>query len=127
MFDRLVGVETEYALRCPDRGRGAGRLTNAALFERLRANVARKVPVAAAIVPENGWFLASGGSLKMERLPFYSFMPSSGLVEGATPECRGPGQVLLYQRAQDVLLARAARGDGTPDAVLLKSNHDGHA
>ncbi|HYT91907.1 MAG TPA: proteasome accessory factor PafA2 family protein [Gemmataceae bacterium] len=127
MFDRLVGVETEYALRCSAHGTDGGRLTNAALFERLRANVARKVPVAPAIVPENGWFLASGGSLKMERLPFYSFMPSSGLVEGATPECRGPRQLLLYQRAQDVLLSRAARGEGTTDAVLLKCNHDGHA
>jgi proteasome accessory factor A len=54
-------------------------------------------------------------------------IPSAGLVEGSTPECRGPRQLLLYQRAQDVLLSRAAAGGGDDgDAVLLKSNHDGH-
>jgi len=32
-----------------------------------------------------------------------------GLIEGATPECRGPLQVVRYQRAQDQLLSQCAR------------------
>ena len=32
-----------------------------------------------------------------------------GLIEGATPECRGPREVLVYQRAQDRLEDRTAQ------------------
>lgn len=126
MLERLAGMETEYALRFAVF-EGGGRVANGELFERLRYRVAGKVPIAQAIVRENGWFIANGGGLKFEHLPFYNFLPSSGLVEGATPECRGPQQLLLYQRAQDVLLSRAAAATGGTDgeAVLLKNNHDG--
>src|SRR5438876_1188997 len=52
---------------------------------------------------------------------------AAGFVEGATPECRGPRQVLCYQRAQDVLLSRHAAASGADDGevVLLKVSHDG--
>jgi proteasome accessory factor A len=126
MFERLAGVETEYALRFSARAVGGPRVSNAALFEALRGHLASRVPVVPAILPQNGWFLANGGGLKLERLPFYNFLPASGLVEGATPECRGPRQLLLYQRAQDVMLGRAAASSGgaAGNVVLLKSNHD---
>jgi Pup amidohydrolase len=54
-------------------------------------------------------------------------LPASGFVEGATPECRGPKQVLRYQRAQDVLLSQqaAASGRADGDVALLKTSHDG--
>jgi proteasome accessory factor A len=51
-------------------------------------------------------FTENGGSL------YYEFVPTAqegGLVEAGTPECRGPGQLLLYQRATDQLLDRATR------------------
>ncbi|HYT94979.1 MAG TPA: proteasome accessory factor PafA2 family protein, partial [Gemmataceae bacterium] len=86
-----------------------------------------KVPVARAIIAEFGWFLASGGLVKLERNPFFAFVPTAGLVEGATPECRGPRQLLLYQRAQDALLSRATAASGQADgtAALMKNNRDG--
>jgi proteasome accessory factor A len=127
MLDRLVGVETEYVLRFHPRWREGQRIPNVELFFRLLAHLQAKVPLAKALVGENSWFLGNGGGLRFERLPFYNLLPASGFVEGATPECRGPKQVLLYQRAQDVLLSQhaAASGGADGDVALLKSSHDG--
>jgi proteasome accessory factor A len=127
MFDRLVGLETEYVLRFRPRQRGGWRIPNAELFARLLAGLQARFPLARAWVGENSWFLGNGGGLRFERLPFYNFLPASGFVEGATPECRGPKEVVRYQRAQDVLLSRQAAASGGPngDATLLKASHDG--
>ncbi len=51
-------------------------------------------------------FTENGGSVSYEALPWAL---DGGLVEGGTPECRGPGQLMLYQRAQDAMLLTAAR------------------
>ncbi len=127
MFDRLVGVETEYALRFHPFHPDSPRVANAVLFERLVRHVRAKVPLVCALIKEFGWFLANGGAVRLERIPFFAMLPESGLVEGATPECRGPRQLLLYQRAQDVLLSRAAAasGEGDGTVALLKNNRDG--
>lgn len=126
MFDRLMGMETEYALRFHPRAPGGGRVHNATLFERLLAAVTARVPIATAFVREFGWFTANGGAVRFERNPFFNWRAASGLVEGATPECRGPRQLLRYQRAQDALLSRAAVASGGDDgdAALLKNNLD---
>src|SRR5262245_28076582 len=126
MLDRLVGVETEYALRFHPFQPDAPRVSNAVLFERLIGHVRSKVPLVSAIIKEFGWFLANGGAVRLERIPFFAILPAAGLVEGATPECRGPRQLLLYQRAQDVLLSRAAASSGASDGevALLKNNRD---
>lgn len=128
MFDRLVGVETEYVLRFRPRRRDGGRIPNADLFAGLLAHLERKVPVARALVGENCWYLGNGGGLRFECLPFYQLLPESGFVEGATPECRGAKEVLRYQRAQDALLSRhaAASSYGAGEVTLLKASHDGH-
>jgi len=66
---------------------------------------------------------------------YYEYLPhrqDGGLIEGATPECRGPGQLLLYQRAQEALLEAALpiAGDeleavGFPGELgLLKNSRD---
>jgi proteasome accessory factor A len=127
MFDRLVGLETEYAWRFRPRERGERRVTNEDLFGCFLEHLGAKVPLARAISSEKSWFLGNGGGLRFERLPFYNFSPISGFAEGATPECRGPKDLLLYQRAQDVLLSRhaAACGAAEGDVALLKSSHDG--
>src|SRR4029450_10852649 len=52
-----------------------------------------------------GLFLANGGAVCFERARFHR---QTGLVEGSTPECRGPRQLLICQRAQDRLLAETA-------------------
>lgn len=128
MLDRLAGLETEYALRFHPRTPDGERVPNGTLFERLLTQVRTKMPVAPAIVSDLGYFLASGGALKLERIPFLVGVPTAGLVEGSTPECRSPRQLLLYQRAQDALLSKAAAASGGTDgtAFLLKNTHDGH-
>jgi proteasome accessory factor A len=127
MFDRLVGLETEYVLRFHPHERGGRRISNAELFARLLARLQTKVPLATARVGENCWFLGNGGGLRFERIPIYNLFPDSGFVEGATPECRGPKEVLRYQRAQDVRLSQmaAASGGAEGDVALLKTSHDG--
>jgi proteasome accessory factor A len=126
MLDRLVGLETEYALRFQPFKAKQWRPSNGSLFRSLVAHVRGKVPVVAAIHQGNGWFLATGGCVKFEHIPFY-LLPASGFVEGATPECRGPRQLLRYQRAQDVLFSEgaAASGGTRGRATLLKNSHDG--
>ncbi len=128
MFDRLAGVETEYALRFRPARPGGPRTPNDVLFERLIQRVRARVPIVSAIIRETGWFVANGGAVRLERAPFFAFLPAAGLVEGATPECRGPRQLLLYQRAQDILLSRAAASSGgiEGEAALLKNNRDAH-
>ncbi|MCR9141215.1 MAG: proteasome accessory factor PafA2 family protein [bacterium] len=50
------------------------------------------------------FFTENGGAFNYEALPQ---APEGGLIEGATPECRGPLELVLYQRAQEALLLRA--------------------
>ena len=126
MLDRLVGLETEYVLRFRPRRPGGRRVPNGDLYRRLLNSLRARGPLAQSIAGDNSWFLANGGGLKFERLPFYGPLPTSGFVEGATPECRGPVEILRYQRAQDVLLSRYAASSGGADGyvTLLKSSHD---
>ena len=58
--------------------------------------VARRIPAVRAKHFKEGMFLANGGALWFE-----AERPAAGggLIEGATPECRGPAEVLAYQRA----------------------------
>src|SRR5262245_45394036 len=130
MFERLVGLETEYALRFRPRDSAAREVSNGELFNRLVEFLKTKTPLVPAITQdvERTYFTGYGGAVRFERLPFLAWLPSAGLVEGATPECRGPKQLLRYQRAQDVLLSRAAvaSGGGDGEAALLKNNRDGH-
>jgi proteasome accessory factor A len=126
MFDRLIGLETEYAIRFHPSKAGGRRIRNSELFARLVRQIREKVPLAPAIVLDYGWFLGNGGALRFEKNPFLAFFPLAGVVEGSTPECRGPRQLLQYQRAQDVLLSRAAVSTGAADGdfTLLKNNRD---
>jgi proteasome accessory factor A len=66
-----------------------------------------------------GLFLATGGAVWFE-----SLRPSTGmgLIEGATPECRSPRDLLACQRAQDHLLSEAA---GRHGLALIKNCRDG--
>src|SRR5581483_8452371 len=127
LLGRLVGLETEYALRYHAHQPGTPRPTNLTLFERLLARDRAKVPAVRTVVLPHVWFLANGGAVRFERLPFLP-AAEAGVVEGGTPECRGPRQLLLYQRAQDLLLSRAtAADDGDGRATLVKHTRDGRA
>jgi proteasome accessory factor A len=103
VFQRLIGLETEYALHVPAAlSRHESRY---ALYQRLVQELRRLIPVVDARHMKEGIFHALGGAVWFE-----TERPAAGggLIEGATPECRSPRQLLACQRAQDQLLAQAA-------------------
>lgn len=92
--------------------------------------------VAAQVVTKKGTggdkfssvFVENGGTFCYEALP-YAY--DGGLLEGATPECRGPSQLLLYQKAQEHLLKNALgpakkqlRSLGVEEVSLIKNCRD---
>jgi hypothetical protein len=120
VFQRLIGLETEYALWIP-RSTPPTRTNRHALFLELVAALSRKIPCAAARSMKEGVFHAGGGAVWFE-----TERPAmgGGLIEGATPECRSPRQLLAWQRAQDALLAEAAEAAFGTRVRLLKNDRD---
>lgn len=122
ILDRLVGLETEYAIRFRPREGADTPPSRFQLYQALVARVQQHVLTAPAKHFKEGMFLANGGAVWFE-----AERPAAGggLIEGATPECRGPLEVLRYQRAQDQLLgqsARLAKVDG--EMSLVKNDRD---
>ena len=110
-LDRLTGLETEYAIRYTPRaseGDDAPRPGNDVIFDALSEALKGRVHTRSGDrrLQRRQMFTENGGSVCYEALPWAM---DGGLVEGGTPECRGPGQLMLYQRAQDALLLGAAR------------------
>lgn len=106
---RLLGAETEYAIRFRP-AEGVARVGNDEIFRAIREAVERRVRSAPARglldrLRQRVWW-ENGGSLYYE---FGPDAPEGGLVEAGTPECRGPRELLVYQRAQDRVLEDAAR------------------
>ena len=128
IFDRLVGLETEYAI-VPGSPQGWGKLTRFACYRRLVEVLRQRTTVANAQHFKEGVFTASSGAVWFEA---ERFAIDTGLIEGATPECRGPIEAAIYQQAQDrlladcSLLARSANASqGEPfDFRLLKNDRD---
>lgn len=130
VLDRLVGVEQEYAIRARLPSYGAERPDHRDVYLDLVHALSRRVAAHAAGglwgASRERWFTQTGGSLYYESLPH---APDGGLVEAATPECRGPTEALCYARAWDRLLADAAREVGRARGgrvVLRKNGRDGH-
>jgi proteasome accessory factor A len=120
VFQRLIGLETEYALHAPAAG-GTRPLNRHALFTELAAALAQKIPCAKARNMKEGVFHAAGGAVWFE-----TERPAQGggLFEGSTPECRSPRQLLAWQRAQDELLADAAQAAFDGQIRLIKNDRD---
>jgi proteasome accessory factor A len=119
----LVGLETEYAIRFRPRDGAATSPARFQLYQALLARLKRHVLTAPARHFKQGVFLANGGAVWFE-----AERPAAGggLIEGSTPECRGPFEVVRFQRAQDQLLsqcARLAEVDGL--FSLIKNDRDG--
>jgi len=122
VFNRLVGLETEYAMRFHPANSLARKPPKFQLYLSLLAALRDRVLTVRARHFKEGLFVANGGAVWFEAERITS---GGGLVEGATPECRGPHQVLAYQRAQDQLLSQAAQAapvDG--DLRLIKNCRD---
>lgn len=105
MLERLIGLENEYAFRFSDAD-GGPRPSHADLYDELILEIqalTRTLP-GEKRGGKPRQFLENGGVFAYEAVPWAL---ADGLIEGGTPECRGPGTVLLYQRAQEALLERA--------------------
>jgi proteasome accessory factor A len=123
IFSRLAGLETEYAIRYRPAS-STERLSKFQLFKAIRGAVEQRVLTAPARSLKKGFFTAGGGAVWFEAI-YESF--ECGVVEGSTPECRGPRQLLLHQRAQDRLLGSAAESVSELGTVsLLKNDRDGN-
>src|SRR5262245_22670914 len=124
VFDRLIGLETEYAIR-NRLSQGADPPSQYDLFGRVVAVLKQQLPTAAASPAgqnKPGIFLANGGAVWFERNRVAS---GAGLIEGCTPECRGPRQLIACQRAQDRLLSEAAgSASGNSELRLVKNCRD---
>lgn len=105
VFDRLVGLETEYAIRY-SADDGEPHPGNDVIYEALAEAIEGLVLVRKGerALARKQYFIQNGGAFYYESLPTAT---DGGLIEGATPECRGPAQALLYQRALDSLLTDA--------------------
>jgi proteasome accessory factor A len=131
MSERLIGIETEFALFWVPAVPGAAGPTHREIYELIEGAVRRTVPSLPAAVPKGGAFLSTGGLIHYEA-PTIRF--SIGLLEMATPECRGPVEAARYHHAQDRLLAailpeveerlRARGFDG--ELAISKASSDPH-
>src|SRR5690606_25821755 len=101
MLDRLLGLETEYAIRWTSEAgaRPAHDLVHVAITTAIAKRQAARSGARETLHKQ--LFLQNGGAIYYEFLPH---APSDGLIEASTPECRGPSELLLYQKAQERLL-----------------------
>ena len=127
IFQRLAGLETEYAVRFrADEDERAierpPRPSDHHLYNALVGELKRVIPAAPGTYEKKGFFLANGGAVWHEK---GRMRVSCALIEGSTPECRGPRQLLAHQRAQDELMAAAARDARVGgELALCKSDRD---
>lgn len=124
LLQRLVGLETEYAIRFHPHDRGASCRDLPRFYQAFFAALTERTLSVPAVHLKTGRFLANGGAVWCERV---RHARDVGLLEGATPECRGARQAVLYQRAQDRLFSEACaslRGMGG-EIALIKNDRDG--
>jgi Pup amidohydrolase len=122
MRERVIGIETEYALIYhPGRGERhpPQNLTLYARFESALRHRVHSLPNAfSPLRAKLGRFLENGGTFHYEAtVEDYEH----GLIEMASPECRDPLTLLGYERAKDELLEELA------EEVNRELAHTGHS
>ncbi len=101
VLDRLIGLETEYAAIFESSKSAQPPPTGQDIFDFLCLRLETQVPLASADHNDRK-FLANGGAVSLET-SVNKRGDVTGLIEGATPECRSPATLLAYQIAQDEL------------------------
>ena len=107
---RRIGQETEYAIRrpAPSNQPESNDRNNHSLFLLIRGYITdhcRCLPGYRDFY-QSQFFTESGSAFAYEALPTAE---RDGLIEGATPECFTPLELLRYQRAQEMWLVKALR------------------
>gem|GEM_PF-1422292 len=127
----LCGQETEYAIRFTPADY-LSRINNYSLYIKLRRAIKNQVATLPGdrMMYQEHFFIENGGSFN------YEFIPSAfdgGLIEGGTPECQSPTELLIYQRAQEKLLQKAIRdvnkdisGQGTLSLIKNCKDSEGN-
>ena len=108
MIGRRAGQETEYAVRRPrsEDSRSTDGRSNHSLFLLIRGYITdhcRCLPGYRDFY-QSQFFTENGGAFAYEALPTAE---RDGLIEGATPECLTPYELLCHQRAQEAWLIQA--------------------
>lgn len=119
IFRRLLGIETEYAViaKPPE---GEPLPSRSEVYNRILLGVSRQLPAVRAYNFKEGAFLATGGAIWLEA---DSDRASTGtLIEGSSPECRSPRELLAHQRAQDKCFERASRTTASESALRIHKN-----
>jgi Ca2+/Na+ antiporter len=101
MKKRIVGLETEYAIRYSSFI--SEKQDNRVLYDLIIKVIPSFVKIAdgTSILKWKQIFLENGSAFCYESLPHHI---DSGLLEAATPECTSPLELILYQRSIDKLL-----------------------
>ena len=128
-----MGLETEFCVRrsasSSSARRPSSRQVCRAILDALDS-VVRTAPGERAGWPRYQRFVQNGGAFSFEVTRVDA---NDGLLESATPECRGASQLLRYERAQEALLQRAlplARRQLASlgcdiDIAIVKNSRDG--
>ena len=107
---RLIGQETEYAI-CFIPEEGYEHPGNPFLFSLIKEGIQETVPTTKT--DRHDWqeqfFVSNGGSFNYEAHPFHQ---DFGLIEGGTPECASPEELVLYQRASESILIKGNKKSG---------------
>ncbi len=104
MKKRLIGLETEYAIRnsTPENQYKDNRIIYENIIQIFRDFI--YTAESSFFLKWNQIFTENGSSFCYESLPYYI---EAGLLEAATPECESPFQLLKYQRSIDYLITRS--------------------
>lgn len=123
VLDRLIGLETEYAIYIDSVGAEASRRSTTELFELFSEELGKVIPVVSGEHADCR-FLANGGAISLEPA-LNQEGDTQGLIEGATPECRSPAMLVAHQLAQDEMFEEAMAKLPPEGAVrLLKNSAD---
>lgn len=101
MQKRIYGLETEYALLFYPLHSGSPTPSQKHIYELFSEVLQLHYPCAPAWYRKQGLFLANSLLLHYEARGDSYYQ---GLIEGCTPECLSPKEVLVYQRALDEIL-----------------------
>jgi proteasome accessory factor A len=130
VLSRTIGLETEYALVLVRRDRDLRGESSHQLpedwYARLIAAMAKHSALVRGLGNSTRFFNAQGGSISREVR--WGAEGGIGFLEGATPECLSPRDLIAHQVAQDELFASLVEQiPPTGEIRLLKNSADHQA